>query len=1520
MDERVAPDAQILTCINRWLEHGHIDADLAGKLRADLGGIATQVASIVTEPTGPRFDAPAPSQPGLHVQSDRAATCSAAPAEPEAALHGETPASPPAPCAPAGSPAPAPAVGDDPVTKAQTAAPSSAATLPLGPAASPSPSALVTSRARRDPAVLGAAMRAEYDTPLPTQGERDPSTSRPQPPAASIDLGDALDGDRPFGALPAAARWLPKVSSEGILWFVGVLLVLVGSLYFTRSNWSRWTPEIRTTVVSAGLVAYQFMFLALARLVARRSRSALIDPSGILAAVALGLTPIVGFALSTGLQEGQPTTTAAFVGLLGAVGGAAAGRVVGVGGAMMTLIAIVGVALAPKLAPIIGFIAAAGLARDAIRGVKRPTLNSSAPQPAAVEESLHRQSRSRLGYGALCYLAAAVGAATVTATGALWTIAPILALAAFVFARRIEASLDAAPPNTTPLLIRATGLDRAWAQPAVPRSSVAVASAAIAALLLCALATWIAFNGPLDQVGPRVSVLVTALVATRALAGVALALRWKLAMASALCGGLVAYFFVPAPFKALVALVLEAAQNALGYTDQPLPVAFYGITFVPYMAAVALASRRLEDRALRWTTELWLLVLCVGLMLMSMTAGDDVRPIVLTMPVYGAAFTWFAKQSGRRWLVHLAIPAFAVTGLYTPWLWLPSDLGAAGLGLAGVGVGLFAYPARRPVVGRYVVGLSAIAAWLAWTGGRFDGLTCCVVAATVLIRAVQHRQRPYAVVGYVAAVAALLCLVDAPATVLLVSSGLLLAVGGSGVPPVLRDTAAQLSPGLAAAAVVALIAGPADAWQWLAALALLLAAPWTTGFAPWAAAAPLVLAVGLEATTSMSLPLASTIAVVLASVAARICHRRGIQTARSQPLDPVLRVAVGVLAAMVLVSGHWPLPAGTIDLWLLGITAYFAFAALGSQLLLGAALALLVSAGIIELLGALDLSTHHELRLAAALVLLAAHCWCTASKRPARTIQRSLFVAPHAQRTFALLTYTAAALCAGLLAGLLVTKTGGVSWRDVAFAIAGLWLAVRVGGPVPKTIAGALTGAAVASFFGGPSWVLAGLAWGSSAAMVFGGLLPLGVTILAVTAAAAGAAGDPTTLAFVLGAITAAAALPAHPTYNGFTRALRDQVRGPVAAVSSIAGLSLLLAPHVGTGLGAHITCAAALAAGWAWLANRLDAQWAQPVEIAALALVFTSIVISPIAGLIARVMTYAAAAAAGWMALRRGRQGSVLGAVAAELAGAAMWLELRVRSPWIGDIPHIDAFVCIAGTFIAAGVYSVMQRRDDGAQAVAKAAGVTQLILPVIGLATLSADVSWSNAIIAMCTSATYAMVAKVSGSKWAASLAALAFDLAAALMWLQMGLSSPQIYALPVSVSLLVLAQIYRRDLSPAALGNIRVGALMLVYLSGFVTVMAFDAPHHALIMAVACAAGVLFGAAMRIRSYLLLGSAFLVVDLATNIVRFGLRGQTAATVVLVGLGSAIIACLVTWTLNRDHLETRVRRMAVEIGSWGL
>ncbi len=191
---------------------------------------------------------------------------------------------------------------------------------------------------------------------------------------------------------------------------------------------------------------------------------------------------------------------------------------------------------------------------------------------------------------------------------------------------------------------------------------------------------------------PRMLLLATATTtATAWTAGIRLgrvALWWPGLVASS-----ITYFLLPAPIEEVAMQVRTWFAGSLGYTPEALPISFYGITFLPYTAALALfaaALRRRGHEKFASVTLAWTLAVAGILAVISITAGADARAPAAVLGAEGLLLLALGAWTRRQRLVFTGMLAtyggmtFALAHLDWPVTHAILVLATAGLCAFGV--------------------------------------------------------------------------------------------------------------------------------------------------------------------------------------------------------------------------------------------------------------------------------------------------------------------------------------------------------------------------------------------------------------------------------------------------------------------------------------------------------------------------------------------------------------------------------------------------------------------------------------------------------------------------------------------------------------------------------------------------------------------------------------------------------------------------------------------------------------------
>lgn len=175
-----------------------------------------------------------------------------------------------------------------------------------------------------------------------------------------------------------------------------------------------------------------------------------------------------------------------------------------------------------------------------------------------------------------------------------------------------------------------------------------------------------------------------------------------------------------------------------------------------------------------------------------------------------------------------------------------------------------------------------------------------------------------------------------------------------------------------------------------------------------------------------------------------------------------------------------------------------------------------------------------------------------------------------------------------------------------------------------------------------------------------------------------------------------------------------------------------------------------------------------------------------------------------------------------------------------------------------------------------------------------------------------------RLTETRLGAVISGLAFNAAVVTLWFGSGWGEPQYALVPVGLTGLVLVQLFRDELGVAWSARARAGAVALIYSAAAFRPLAFDAPWLLFLCVLLCVLGVGAGVALRIRSFVTLGTAFLVTTVVATLVRWGVREPRLGALFLSGLGLAVVAFMVLVTTKRTELLERYQRVRGALERW--
>jgi hypothetical protein len=283
-----------------------------------------------------------------------------------------------------------------------------------------------------------------------------------------------------------------------------------------------------------------------------------------------------------------------------------------------------------------------------------------------------------------------------------------------------------------------------------------------------------------------------------------------------------------------------------------------------------------------------------------------------------------------------------------------------------------------------------------------------------------------------------------------------------------------------------------------------------------------------------------------------------------------------------------------------------------------------------------------------------------------------------------------------------------------------------------------------------------------------------------------------------------------------------------------------------------------------------------------------------------------------------RGRMNYVYGA---EALTVVTILHARVTIPWFfgGFFLTWWPLVVMLLAFTGVGLGELFRRRGRLVLAEPlERTGILLPILPVFGLLVVNSEVSYSGLLFLV--GLFYGALSVMRRSFGFGILAVFAGN---GGLWKMLDgvdgygfYQHPQLWLIPVSFSVLAAAHINRDQLTKDQMTMIRYATLMMIYVSSTSEIFingVSESPWLTMILLVLSVVGVLAGLALRIRAFLFLGTAFLLLSLLSIIwtASVNLKWGGFWPVVGIAFGVLIISAFAMFEKKRREMLEMVERL---------
>lgn len=275
----------------------------------------------------------------------------------------------------------------------------------------------------------------------------------------------------------------------------------------------------------------------------------------------------------------------------------------------------------------------------------------------------------------------------------------------------------------------------------------------------------------------------------------------------------------------------------------------------------------------------------------------------------------------------------------------------------------------------------------------------------------------------------------------------------------------------------------------------------------------------------------------------------------------------------------------------------------------------------------------------------------------------------------------------------------------------------------------------------------------------------------------------------------------------------------------------------------------------------------------------------------------------------------------AAQMAVAAIYAYLRLMTDWLGQLDAYAPIVLIVGAYLLIAVKRLAER--ENVTFVVRPAYVVSLLASVgmvltVGWQSLTDQLTLIHPLATWLAAALFTHLAVQSGMRSFAYGAALLYHGGFYLLWWNLGITDPQGFLIPAGLLILWFAQFNHQELPRPTANKLRLAALLILYGSSAFSLLQVGGGLPALILAMTCVLGILAGIALRIRAYLYLGTLFLLLDVADQLVFFSARYALAKWIVGFGLGLLLVALAVLFESRRETVLARIKAVTAELARW--
>jgi hypothetical protein len=190
-------------------------------------------------------------------------------------------------------------------------------------------------------------------------------------------------------------------------------------------------------------------------------------------------------------------------------------------------------------------------------------------------------------------------------------------------------------------------------------------------------------------------------------------------------------------------------------------------------------------------------------------------------------------------------------------------------------------------------------------------------------------------------------------------------------------------------------------------------------------------------------------------------------------------------------------------------------------------------------------------------------------------------------------------------------------------------------------------------------------------------------------------------------------------------------------------------------------------------------------------------------------------------------------------------------------------------------------------------------------------------NALSLMIAAGIYFHQATLQGRRFLVLPAIAIANAGVFLLWKSLSWSAPELYLVPIGISILGLSEMMKQELPAAARSPLHYIGLLTVLCSPLPEVIGGSWIHIFALMALSVGV-ILASIGLRMRSLMYAGTAFLLTDLVAMVIRSTVNNANLLWICGVVLGIGVITLAAFCENHREKLLARIRFLSAELATW--